>query len=211
MRKAWKTVLSRLRALSPRERVLLLAGAAALLVFALTRWVVYPEIGDYRKTRAAIPARRATLSRYLDAAGGREAIEASLAVADGRLAEEEKGLLPGDSPQAASAALQGIIKPWIGGGPDTRLTSIRTLAPVAKGPYSEVAVQVDLQTTTEGLARFLAQVPRQRLLLRIQRFSVSSAVPYTVLADRRELLTSTVVVAGMTGAPPPAPAAGGKP
>lgn len=192
-------VLSRIRGLSPRERLLLAAGATALVAFVLVRWVVFAQFDQYRKARTAIPARRATIARYLAVAQGGGAVEEALGDAAERLAAAEEGLLPGDSPSAAAAALQGILKPWIG-RPDTRLTSTRTLAPVAKGAYSEVAVQVDLQTTTEGLAEILGHIQRHRLLLRVRKLSVNSGGYAPMLANRREVLTATIVVAGVTDA-----------
>jgi len=202
-------VLAKLKGLSPRERVILAVGAAALLVFVFLRWVVFAQIDQYRKARAAIPARRATISRYMAFAQGRGWVEEALGDAADRLADAEEGLLPGDNPSAAAATLQGIIKPWIGRA-DTRLISTRTLAPVTKGPYSEVAVQVDLQTTTEGLAELLAQIQRHRLLLRVRKLSVSSGAYAAALANRREVLTATIVVAGVTDAAADETAGGGE-
>ena len=206
---AMSIVMAKLRALSSRERVLLAAGAAALILFAFTRWVVFAMLDDYRKAHAAIPVRRATLSRYLAVAQGGEVVDEALADAVDRLSDWEDGLLPGSSPSAASATLQGIIKPWIA-GPDTRLMSLRTLTPVAKGPYSEVAVQVDLQTSTEGLARFLARIPREPLLLRVRKLSINSASYGPTYVNRREVLTATVVVAGVTEAAEDGTAGGGE-
>src|SRR3989304_6170400 len=74
------------------------------------------------------------------------------------LESAEEGLLPGTDPSAAGAALQGMLKPMVD-RPDTRLTSVRTLPPVRKGEYAEVAVQMDMQTSTEGMASLLAGVP----------------------------------------------------
>ncbi len=202
-------VIARLRGLSSRERVLLSAGAAALVLFVLFRFVVFAMLADYRKARTAIPARRATLARYLAVARGGEAIDEALGDAVDRLSDLEDGLVPGSSPSAASATLQGIVKPWIA-GPDTRLMSMRTLAPVPRGPYSEVAVQVDLQTSTAGLADFLARVARQPLLLRIRKLSVNALAYGPTYVNHREVLTATVVVAGMTDAVEDETAGGGE-
>ncbi len=117
--------------------------------------------------------------------------------------------MPGSTPSVAAAALQGIVKPWIA-GPDTRLMSMRTLAPVSKGPYSEVAVQVDLQTTTEGLASFLARIPRHPLLLRVKKLSVNALSYGPAYVNHREVVTATIVVAGLTDAVADEAAGGGE-
>lgn len=187
---------AKVRVLSQRERILLLAGAGFVLVFAAVRLGVYPAIDSYRSAKAAIPQRVGTIARYRLAAQGEGAIDQALAAAAERLEELEEGILPGDNPAAAASALQGIIKPWVE-RPDTRLTSVRTLAPVARGAYSEVAVQVDLQTTTEGLARLLAEVPRHPKALRVKKLSVRSGYYGVAAANRKENLAASVVVAGV--------------
>jgi hypothetical protein len=187
---------AKLRALSQRERFLLLLCAASVLVFALVRWGVYPALESYRKSRASIPQRLETLARYRLAAQGEEAIDTAVAESAGRLEELEEGILPGDNPAAAGSVLQGILKPLLN-RPETRLTSVRTLAPAQKGPYAEVAVQVDLQTTTEGLAALLAEIPRQSTILKIKKLSVNSGYYGAASARRRETLVVSVVVAGM--------------
>ncbi len=192
-------VMATLRGISPRERALLAACAGALVLFVLVRFVVFAMVDDYRKARGAIPARRATIARYLAVAQKGEDIDEALGDAVDRLSDLEDGLVPGSSPSAASATLQGIVKPWIA-GPDTRLMSMRTLAPVAKGPYTEVAVQVDLQTSTAGLADFLARVSREPLLLRIRKLSVNALSYGPTYVNHREVVTATVVVAGVTDA-----------
>lgn len=190
---------AKLRSLSQRERLLLLACAAFLLVFALVRWGVFPAVDAHRKSRAAIPERMGTLARYRLAAQGEGAIDEAFAESAARLEELEEGILPGDNPAAAGSALQGILKPWLE-RPDTRLTSVRTLAPAQKGVYAEVAVQLDFQTTTEGLAALLAEIPRHPKILRVRKLSVSSGFYGTAMANRRETLVASVVVAGLAAA-----------
>ncbi len=187
---------AKLGSFSQRERLLLLACVVFLLLFALIRWGVFPAVEAHRKSLAAIPQRMGTLERYRLAAQGEGAIDEAFAEAGARLEELEEGILPGDNPAAAGSALQGILKPWLE-RPDTRLTSVRTLAPVQKGSYAEVAVQLDLQTTTEGLASLLAAIPRHPKILKVKKLSVNSGFYGAAMANRRETLIASVVVAGL--------------
>lgn len=190
----------RLRSLSGRERLLLLAGFAAVALFLVARLVAYPAVDRYRKARAEIPARRATLERYEAIRMGQEEVAARLAEAVERLSEWEAGLLPGDNPSASGAVLQGILKPKVE-RPDTRMTSVRSLAPAEKGDYAEVAVQMDLQTSTEGLAVLLAEIAREPKILRVKKLTVSSGAFSSAWVNRPDTLTVSVVVAGLTKAP----------
>ncbi len=190
---------AKLRALSKRERILLFLGAVSVLLFVLVRFGAYPAIDSHKRSRAAIPQRLGTLARYRLAAQGEEKIDEVFAEAAEQLEEMEEGILPGDNPAAAGAVLQGILKPMVE-RPDTRLTSVRTLAPVQKGAYTEAAVQMDLQTTTEGLAGMLAEVARHPKILRVKKLSVSSGYYGAAMVNRRETLIVSVVISGIAGA-----------
>lgn len=190
---------ARLRALSARERLLLLVSGVAVLIVLAARFLVDPAVAEYRRNRNAIPARLEMLERYRLAAGGTDRVEEALAEAVARLEAAEEGLLPGDHPSAAGVSLQGLLKP-MADRPDTRVTSVRGLAPVGKGAYAEVAVQVDLQTTTEGLASILAAVPRSPKLLRVRKVNVSSGYYGAAMASRRETLMASIVVSGLARA-----------
>lgn len=190
----------RLRATTPRERVLVLLCAASIAAFVLVRWAVFPAVERYRKARAAIPQRRATIARYETAAQGQGKLDETLEAMAQRLKESERGLLPGENPAAAGAHLQGILKP-LAGRPGTRVLSVRSLSPARKGAYAEVAVQMDLQTNTEGLAALLAAVPRHPKILKVRKLTVSSPVYAAAAANRAEVLTVSITVAGLAGVP----------
>ncbi|MBF8258990.1 MAG: hypothetical protein HW377_1364 [Actinobacteria bacterium] len=190
---------AKLRALSQRERILLLAGAAFILLFTFIRFGAYPAIDFYKRSRAAIPQRLGTLERYRLAAQGEGKIDEAFSEAAERLEGMEEGILPGDNPAAAGAALQGILKPIVE-RPDTRLTSVRVLPPVQRGAYAEAAVQMDLQTTTEGLAGMMAGIARHPRILRVKKLSVSSGYYGGAAGNRRESMVVSIVVAGMTSA-----------
>jgi len=199
-----------IRTLSPRERMFLLAFAAAIGLILLVRFAVYPALAEYRKAGAGIPLRRATLARYEAIRDGQDDVTARLADAVDRLQEREEGLLPGDDPSASGAFEQGILKPRVA-RPDMRLTSIRTLSPVAKGDYVEVAVQMDFQTSTEGLAVLLAEIAREPKILRVKKLTVTSGIYSAAMANRPDTLMVSIVVAGLAESREEArPAAGGE-
>ncbi|HZW37043.1 MAG: type II secretion system protein GspM [Deltaproteobacteria bacterium] len=193
---------AKLRALSHRERLILLLCAGFLLVLAVIRFGAYPALQSFRKSRADIPQRRATLAHYRLAAQGEGKVDEAFADAGERLEQLEEGILPGDNPAAAGAALQGILKPWVERA-GTRLTSMRTLAPVQKGEYSEVAVQLDLQTTSEGLVGILTEIPRHSKILKVKKVSVSSGFYGAASVNRREMLVVSIVIAGISDAAAP--------
>ena len=159
-------VSARLSALSGREKALLAACVLAIAVFAIAKWVVIPIHAEYARNRAAIPARRALISRYETLRQGQDQIDEELFEQVERMEKWEEGLLSGETVSEAGIFLQGILKP-LTQRPDTRVTSIRALPSVKKGAYAEVSVQMEIQTSTEGLALLLADLSRQPKILRV--------------------------------------------
>jgi type II secretory pathway component PulM len=200
---------ARLRSLSARERLLLLLCGLVVVVFAVVRWTVFPAMEQYRKEQGQIHARRAMLARYQAMGGGQADVAEKLAGRVRELEKAEEGLLQGSDPSAAGAALQGMLKPMVN-REDTRLTSVRTLSPVQKGEYTEVAVQMDMQTSTEGLASFLAGIPRQQKTLRVKKLVVKSGVYRAARAARADKLVVSLTVSGMTAAPEETATGGGE-
>jgi uncharacterized protein YqcC (DUF446 family) len=204
----WKSTMSglegissRIRALSPREKMFLAACLLFLAGIATAKWAVLPARAEYLKNRAAIPQRIATIVRYEATRQVQDRLDEELYLQVQQLERWEDGLLVGETTSAAGVFLQGILKP-LTQGPETRVTSIRSLPPGRKGAYSEVAVQMEIQTSTEGLAKLLADISRQQAILRVRKLTANSGAYYApTQAPRRELVVVSMVVAGFSAAP----------
>jgi hypothetical protein len=192
---------SRFRALSSREKAFLAACLLFLIVFATVKWAVLPVRAGYLKNRAAIPQRIATVARYEASRQVRDRLAEELSNQVQRMEKWEGGLLVGETPSAAGVFLQGLLKP-LTQGPETRVTSIRALPPARKGAYSEVAVQMEIQTSTEGLATLLADISRQPAILRVRKLTANSGAYYAPMQPpRKEIIAVSMVVAGFSAAP----------
>lgn len=191
---------ARIFALSRREKALLAACILGVVGFAAARWVVIPARADYARNQAAIPARRAVIARYEAFRLGQDRVDEELFDQVQRMEKWEEGLLTGETPSAAGVFLQGLLKPLTQRA-DTRVTSIRALPPVKKGVYTEVAVQMEIQTSTEGLALLLADLSRQQKILRVQKLSATTGAYFMGQAPRKEVVAVSMVVAGLSAAP----------
>jgi len=192
---------SRFRALSSREKAFLGACLLFLAGFATVKWAVLPARAEYLKNRAAIPQRIATIARYEATRQVQDRLNEELYLQVQQMEKWEDGLLAGESTSAAGVFLQGLLKP-LTQGPETRVTSIRALPPARKGAYSEVAVQMEIQTSTEGLAKLLADISRQPAILRVRKLTANSGGFYAPTQQpRREMVAVSMVVAGFSSAP----------
>ena len=201
-------LFARLRDLSPREKALVAACMLCVAGFAAAKWGVLPARAEYLRNREAIPQRLSTVARYEAIRQGQERIDEELFLQLQQLEKWEDGLLVGETTQAAGVVLQGILRP-LTQRPDTRVTSIRGLTPVRKGAYAEVAVQLEIQTSTEGLALLLSDIARQPKILRVRKLAANAGAYYAPALQRKEVVAVSMVVAGLSTAPLDEKAAGG--
>lgn len=197
---AARALLARLSSLSGREKALLAACLLAVAGFLAARWVVMPARAEYARNRAAIPARRAVIARYEMFRLGQDRVDEELFDQVERMEKWEEGLLVGETPSAAGVFLQGLLKP-LTQRPEIRVMSIRSLPPVKKGAYTEVAVQMEIQTSTEGLALLLSDLSRQTKILRVGKLSATTGAFYMGQVPRKEVVAVSMVVAGLSPAP----------
>ena len=197
---AARALYARFSALSLREKALLSAGLLGVMAFIGAKWVVMPGYSEYLKVRAAIPARRAVIARYEAFRTGQERVDEELYDQVQRMETWEDGLLVGETASAAGVFLQGVLKP-LTQRLEIRVTSIRSLPPVKKGAYAEVAVQMEIQTSTEGLALLLADLSRQTKILRVSKLSATTGAYYSGQVPRKEVVAVSMVVAGLSAAP----------
>jgi len=191
---------ARFSALSVREKAVLAAGLLFLFAFIAAKWVVMPARAEYVRNRAAIPARRAVIARYEALRQGQDQVDEELFDQVQRMEKWEDGLLVGETPSAAGVFLQGLLKP-LTQRPDVRVTSIRSLPPVRKGAYAEVGVQMEIQTSTEGLALLLADLSRQTKILGVRKLSATAGAYSTGQVPRKEVIAASMEVVGLSSAP----------
>jgi Type II secretion system (T2SS), protein M subtype b len=190
---------ARISALSVREKALLAAGLLCIVAFLAAKWVVMPARAEYARDRAAIPARRAVIARYEALRLGQDRVDEELFDQVERMEKWEDGLLVGETTSAAGVFLQGLLKP-LTQRQEIRVTSIRSLPPARKGAYTEVAVQMEIQTSTEGLALLLGDLSRQTKILRVRKLSASTGGSMGQI-PRKEVVAVSMVVAGFSSAP----------
>ena len=191
---------ARISALSWREKALLAACILGVVGFTVARGVVTPARAEYARNRAAIPARRAVIARFDAFRQGQDRVDEELFDQVQRMELWEEGLLAGETPSAAGVFLQGLLKP-LTQRPEIRVTSIRSLPPVRKGAYAEVAVQMEIQTSTEGIALLLADLSRQPKILRVRKLSANTGAYSMGQPPRKEVVAVSLVVAGFSASP----------
>jgi Tfp pilus assembly protein PilO len=201
-------------ALRPRERrLLILAGLIAIGVAGYV-YVVEPLVEAHASTRELVVARRGLLARQERLVARSEAYGKELAELRGEIDRRRRRLLAGDKAPVAASELQKLVKTTAQEA-GIEIRSERILAPVDRGGYAEVPVEMTLTGPIRGLTAFLHRLDEAPILLAMTDLKVRA--PAT--GANREL-SATIALSGFipgslgSGAPrqpnaAPAPRTGG--
>jgi type II secretory pathway component PulM len=187
--------------LRPRERRLLVwAGLVGLLVAGYV-YLVEPLMEMHAATRELVAARQALLARQERLVARSEAYSRELAALRTEIVRRRSRLLAGDKAPVAASELQKLVKTTAqDAGIDVR--SERILAPIERGGYAEVPVEMTLSGPIRGLTAFLHRLEDAPILLALTDLKVRAPA-----AGTSRDLSATVALSGFI----PAPAAGSAP
>jgi type II secretory pathway component PulM len=187
--------------LRPRERRLLVGAGLVGLVVAGYVYAVEPLMEMHAATRELVVARQALLARQERLVGRSEAYSRELGALRTEIGRRRGRLLAGDKAPVAASELQKLVKTTAqDAGIDIR--SERILAPIERGGYAEVPVEMTLSGPIRGLTAFLHRLEDAPILLALTDLKVRAPA-----AGAARDLSATVALSGFI----PAPAAGSAP
>jgi len=183
-------------ALRPRERRLLIAAGLLAVGVAGYLYVVEPLIETHASTRELVVARRGLLARQERLLARSEAYGRELTALRAEIERRRSRLLTGDKVPVAASELQKLVKTTAQeAGIEVR--SERILAPVDRGGYAEVPVEMTLSGPIRGLTAFLHRLEETPVLVAMTDLKVRAP---TTGANRE--LSATIALSGfIPGAP----------
>lgn len=191
-------------ALRPRERRLLVAAGLIGIVVAGYVYVVEPLMESHAATRELVVAREALLVRQERLVARSEAYDRELGALRAEIATRKGRLLAGDKAPVAASELQKLVKTTAQeAGIEVR--SERILAPVDRGGYAEVPVEVTLSGPIRGLTAFLHRLEETPILLALTDLKVRA--PATgAMRDLSATIALSGFIPAVPGSPPRPPA-----
>lgn len=190
--------------LRPRERRLLAVAAVVALGTVGHVYVIEPLAERRAATRELITARQALLGRQQRLVARTERYAGELEALRAEIERRRARLLPGDKAPVAASELQKLVKA-IAQDAGIEVRSERILAPLDRGGYTEVPVEVTLSGPIRGLASFLHRLDATPIVVTVSELRVRVL---SVTSPRE--LSATLALAGYFPTPsvPVAPAAG---
>jgi type II secretory pathway component PulM len=189
-------------ALRPRERRLLLVAGLLGIGVAGYVYVAEPLIERHAATRELVVARRGLLVRQERLVARSEAYGRELEALRAEIARRQGRLLAGDKAPVAASELQKLVKTTAQeAGIEVR--SERILAPVDRGGYAEVPVEVTLSGPIRGLTTFLHRLEEAPVLLALTDLKVrASATGASRDLSATIALSGFIPAAAGSGTPP---------
>lgn len=192
-------------ALRPRERRLLVAAGLLGIGVAGYVYVVEPLIEAHAATRELVVARRGLLARQERLVARSEAYGRELGALRTEIARRRGRLLAGDKAPVAASELQKLVKTTAQeAGIEVR--SERILAPVDRGGYAEVPVEVTLSGPIRGLTTFLHGLEEASILLALTDLKVRAPATGAMRDLSATIALSGFIPALPSSGPPPRPA-----
>jgi type II secretion system (T2SS) protein M len=185
--------------LSPRERIVVGAGAAIALVVGGYLMIVEPIMTRARTAEATVPSHEEILERRRDQIRQQPRLAAELAAVTARLEAESGRLLRGPTAPLAASELQQLVKELLGDA-SVEVRSERVLPASDLQGLQEVSIELAVMGSIRDTVTALSRLERAPHLLALKDVKIR----VVAVGQPRELLT-TVIIAGYL-LPAPAPA-----
>ncbi len=169
---AWEKGANFFNGRNPREKMMIIAFAACLIVF-LDYWVlIHPVVQVFRDTLPNLAVLEADAESYRTDQKNREPIERACAEAQNRIMETENGFV---APDGLPALLENLSKQAQESG--VKILSLRTGEAEEAGQtrrYSSVPIRISAVAGTHNLGKFLARLESGRTFFKVLDLKVAA-------------------------------------
>jgi len=176
--------------LSPRERAIVLGGAAMAVLVLGWLFVLNPLLSSNTATADLVPERERLLVRRMDLLARRSQIAAELEAANAGIDKLNARLLTAAAPAVAASELQKLVKDMAAEA-RTDIRSERILPPEERGELLEIPVEIAVSAEIRQLVDLLARVEGAQKLLTVKDLRVR-----VVNVSQPKELLATLTVSG---------------
>jgi Tfp pilus assembly protein PilO len=161
--------------LSPREKWLVLAAVAAVIVFfvadsyVLPYWDTLVEAND----KIQVDARR--VANYRRVLHGQDSVKSALEAARQKMHSIEEGLLKSESDALATAEMQGLVKQRVlANGLTLRRTDLQPVK-IVSSDYSRVSSRVEMVGAADQLVNLLVAIQTSGNIVAVDEIRLAPA------------------------------------
>ena len=185
------------RAVTGRERRLLLAAAALLALYLVARPILARVVVAGPRSGALLAEKMKVIAAYRLAVGREGSLTAEAAALGAEISSYEATLLPGATPPLAAADLQTLLKKFSDSA-GLKIQSEKILPYVKRDSYLEIPVQIVANGEMRNLKDFLVAVDSSKLFMSVQNVSLLTVKRRQFVAETRSYTESNDIQASMT-------------
>ena len=185
------------RAITGRERQLLFAAAALLVVFLGARPILNRVAVIGPQSGKLLAEKMKVIAAYRQAVGRESSLTAEAAVLGARINDYEEALLPGSTPPLAAADLQTLLKQFSDRA-GLKIQSEKILPHVKRDSYLEIPVQIVANGDIRNLKEFLVAVDTSKIFIAVQNVSLRTVKRRQFVAETRMYVDDNDIQASLT-------------
>jgi len=188
-----------MKAVSTREKKLLVAGGIAAVLYLFCNSLIFPYWDKLSEAAGSIDIQTKRLLNYQKILLGQDTVKAALNEAQRQVSTAEKGLLTSKTDSLAAAEFQGLVKQLSSA---QALNVVRTEAlpvkPVSP-EYGKVAVRMEVSGSISSLVDFLASLDAGERIICVEEMRIS---PTHINAPKKKDVRVTMTLSALKNLEP---------
>ncbi len=160
--------------MSERMRILIMVGGVVLVVAAVYLLAWEPLYGDYRATLTRIDLLSAKMDQAHRRLQDAESLSSAYRAHISTLENLEKRMFKGERPSLIGAEIQKILSE-ITEAEGVSIRRTRMLQEGTVGPYQEIKIKVEMDSTVTSLSKILYALFNHKYLFLVPEFKVNSS------------------------------------
>jgi len=176
--------------ITPRDKTFIIAGAIAVCVFMLVKFVIFPAVDNFTGQQEDLAVKEQTVEQYTRIIGRQAELQKKLKLLKKDEIKINNSLLKGETPSLSAADIQKSID-RIATSSNIEIQSVKILDSGKQGEFVTVPIQVRFTSDLNRMKNFIYSIETSQKLLTIPNLKIS-------VRNRREPreIIVTVVVCG---------------
>jgi len=158
--------------ITARDKRFLLAGAAAVGLFVLIKFIIFPAIDTFSGQREELAFKEATVEKYTRIIGKQDALQKKLRLLKKDGVKISNTLLKGETPSLSAADIQKTID-RVATSSNIEIQSVKIMESGKQGDLVTVPIQVRFTTDLSRMKNFTYSIETGQKLLTIPNLKIS--------------------------------------
>jgi Tfp pilus assembly protein PilO len=158
--------------ITARDKRFLLAGAAAVGLFVLIKFILFPAVDKFSSQKEELAFKEATVAKYTRIIGKQDELQKKLRLLKKDDLKISNSLLKGETPSLSAADIQKTVD-RIATSSNIEIQSVKIMESGKQGDLVTVPIQVRFTTDLSRMKNFIYSIETGQKLLTIPNLKIS--------------------------------------